>query len=87
MTTNGALTKTMRQAVAFARQHGGMLYRHPGGFWSGPEFSGYGESYGSSTVEALVARGVVEYAGWKEGRNGRFPIIAKVTKRKAGDTP
>lgn len=68
------LTKNMHEAVDFARQHGGKLYRHPGGFWAGPDYQQWGKSFGTSTVEGMVKRGAAEYTVWKDGRNGRFPV-------------
>lgn len=53
------------------------LHRHPGGFWMNQR--GVGLSYGTKTVQALVARGLAEYTEWKDGRNGRFPIALKLT--------
>lgn len=69
-----ALTPTMEKAAAFAKQHGGKLRRHPGGFWAGPEYQQWGTSFGTSTVDGMVKRGAAEYTDWKEGRNGRFPV-------------
>lgn len=72
------LSKTMREAVAFAREKGdGTLTRFPGGFWS---IGGFGLTsnikwFGTPTVEALVTRGVAEYTNWQVRGNGtRFPI-------------
>lgn len=72
---NMELTTTMKMAAEYARQHGGKLHRHPGGFWAGPEYkSHYATSFGTSTVDGMVKRGAAEYTAWKEGRNGRFPV-------------
>lgn len=69
-----ALTPTMEKAAEFARQHGGKLHRHPGGFWAGADYKQHGTSFGTSTVDGMVKRGAAEYTDWKEGRNGRFPV-------------
>lgn len=75
------LTSTMRDAVEWARDHGGKLHRHPGGFWGGEKFTQHhGEWFGTPTIQGLATRGVVEYTAWKEGANGRFPIEASLTK-------
>lgn len=69
------LTPTMQEAVEYARQHGGALIREPGGFWvRRDETKLWGKSFGTPTVQALVARGLAEYTEWKDGRNGRFPV-------------
>ena len=69
-----ALTPTMDKAAELAKQHGGKLHRHPGGFWAGPEYKQHGASFGTSTIDGAVKRGAAEYTDWKEGRNGRFPV-------------
>lgn len=55
----------------------GEIHRHPGGFWRAKD-TWNGDSFGTSTIEALVARGLLQYSQWQEGRNGRFPIAAKI---------
>lgn len=77
---NDLLTPTMEKALNLAKAHGGKLYRHPGGFWAGPEFQSYqggmgsSECYGTPTVNGLVVRGAAEYSDYKEGRGGDFPV-------------
>jgi hypothetical protein len=70
----------MRDAVEYARQHGGVLVRYPGGFWAkgGWRGCGCGVWFGTTTVNALLERGVAEVVEWKEGRSCRFPIKVKV---------
>lgn len=68
------LSKTMRECVERMRANDGSIDRHPGGFWRSAPTGGYW--FGTSTVEALVARGVAEYTLWQDGRSGRFPIRA-----------
>lgn len=74
------LSKTMQDAVQFANEHGGKLVRHPGGFWSSPEFAlGHGvQWFGTSTVESLVNRGIFSYTQWIEGKTSRFPVEVTV---------
>ena len=80
------LSSIMAVALAIAEAHGGKLERLPGGFWTYPGCPRYAhngnphESYGTSTIAALVARGRMKYVEWKEGRNGRFPIAAEVVR-------
>lgn len=80
------LSATMAIALADTIDHGGKLIRHVGGYWSWPncpkrQHDGVPEEYfGTSTVEALVARGAFEYVEWKDGRNGKFPIAVAVKK-------
>lgn len=73
------LSPTMQQAVDYARKHGGQLARFPGGYWCEPDRTQWDshrapQTFSTSTVQALVARGVAEYVEWKDGRNGTFPI-------------
>lgn len=73
------LSDTMTKAVSLAARNGNKLTRHPGGIWSYDAFRQHGESYGTSTVNALVLRGVMKYSKWKKGRNGKFPVEATLT--------
>ena len=79
------LTPTMRQAVDHARQHGGILERFPGGYWSEPGRTqwnlGGAVTFGTSTIAGLVARGVAEYTEWKEGRSGNFPVKVRLKEQ------
>lgn len=67
------LTPMMRAAVATAKDNENRLVRQPGGFWCGKAGIN-GPTYGTSTANALVCRGVAEWTEWKTGRNGTFPI-------------
>ncbi len=77
----GEITPTMQKAVEFIRQHGSIV-RYQGGYWNRPGCANYFEysagSFGTATVDGLAIRGVIEYTEWKDGRNGRFPIAAKL---------
>ena len=75
------LTSEMRRAIAFAREHGGHIHRHAGGFWSSERASSTTNSFGTSTIEALASRGVAEYTEWKDGRSGRFPTRITLIKQ------
>lgn len=77
------LSQIMNDALAVAMAHGARLMRLPGGFWVQPGFkwvsgSVPSPSIGTSTIEALVARGLMEYSKWQEGRKGRFPVEVRV---------
>lgn len=71
------LTAPMQRALAAMRQHGA-LHRYPGGFWARPDWDWRGESFGTSTIEAVVTRGHAAYTEWKDGRHGRFPITVSL---------
>jgi hypothetical protein len=70
------LTPTMQELVAYMRENGGKIRRHPGGFWAREGYAYLQHSFGTSSVEAIVKRGVAQYSAWKEGRSGRFPVEA-----------
>lgn len=80
------LSAVMAGVLGDILQHGGVVIRHQGGFWSYPGCPFYGRTpewyCGTTTIEALVARGKLAYTEWKKGRNGEFPIKASVV---AGD--
>jgi hypothetical protein len=78
--TKKKLSPVMQQLIDSMRADGGTVARHPGGFWY-PTAKG-ATWYGTSTVEAIVARGAAEYSKWQEGRNGRFPIEARLVGAK-----
>jgi hypothetical protein len=78
----GGLSRTMKAALALAKDGGGFLERLPGGFWvkPGTKFISYGHTdgpnFGSTTVNALISRGVVEVT--KRAGKRQFPIEVKV---------
>ena len=72
---NTELSQMMQKAIGQMRKHNNKLVRLPGGWWLGEGVSRFqGPMFGTSTVEALVKRGLAEYTTWKDGRNGAFPI-------------
>lgn len=75
MNNGDDLSKTMRDLIKAMIGNGGIVTRAPGGFW---HCGGYGTvpTWGTSTVHALVRRGVALYSEWTDGRNGRFPVAA-----------
>lgn len=69
------LTKTMRQAYQLARELG-EIHRRPPGVWGNESESTI--EINSSTVVALVTRGLLYYSLWKQTESGNmFPIAAK----------
>jgi len=79
------ISATMAIALAEASENAGQLIRYHGGLWAkrNAERDHYGnpiDHCGTSTIEALVKRGEMVYTEWKEGRNGRFPVVATVTE-------
>lgn len=72
----------MQQVVDWMKSHGGTITRYPGGFWWIENATGktVHQAYGTSTVQALVRRGVAEYCEWKGNAAGRFPIKARLRK-------
>jgi hypothetical protein len=75
------LSPTMQSAVDHARQHGGCLVRYPGGFWCRDGLMDHANPWwGTSTVQALVSRGVMAYTEWKETGRSRFPVRAAIAK-------
>ncbi len=86
MTKADALSAVMVAALDLADQHGGKLVRYQGGYWapggrSHPSING-GEHAGTSTVEALVARGRMAYTQHRAGRRpgNPFPVEATVMR-------
>lgn len=78
---NLEISKKMQEAMLYALANGGTLYRYRGGFWAMENWRhGQHPWFGTSTVKALVSRGLMSYTLWQEGRNGRFPIVAVVSE-------
>ena len=83
MKPEGELSKTMKACMDFCRAHQDQILRFPGGFWGS---RGGGDPwFGTTTIQALVLRGFLEYAEWKG--NPRFPIKAVIAGTRAGKTP
>jgi hypothetical protein len=83
--TDVKLSPTMRQCVAYIREHGA-IHRHQGGFWAKPDWVlHHGIYFDGSTMNALVTRKVVEYTEWRDGRGGKFPIKAALCSALPGD--
>lgn len=73
------LSKKMQEAMLYAMDNGGKLCRYRGGFWAMENWRmGQPPWFGTSTVKALVSRGLMLYTEWQEGRNVRFPVAAIV---------
>lgn len=75
------ISKKMQQAMLYALVNGGKLCRYRGGFWAMENWrKGQYPWFGTSTIKALVSRGLMSYTAWQEGRKGRFPIAAVVSE-------
>ena len=75
----GDLSETMQGALAHAKANGGSLVRYPDGFWCRDGLMDHAVPWwGTSTVQALVKRGVMQYSEWRESANTRFPIRASI---------
>ena len=80
-TGNLKVSKKMQQAMLYALANGGKLRRYRGGFWAMENWRhAQFPWFGTSTVEALVSRGLMSYSEWRDGRKGRFPVAAVVSK-------
>lgn len=79
MRSEGELSKTMKAAMAAARDNGGIIRRFPGGFWGHNGMDRQRPWFGTTTIQALVSRGFLEYSEWHEGTS-RFPIAAALPK-------
>lgn len=81
---NMEISKKMQQAMLYALVNDGKLYHHLGGFWAMENWrAGQHPWFGTSTVDALVSRGLMSYTKWQEGENERFPIAAIVLEAPA----
>jgi hypothetical protein len=69
------ITPEMRRCLERINEASGTITRYPGGFWYPKEGMA---SFGTTTVEALVKRGKLEYCEWKEYHGRKFPIKAKM---------
>jgi hypothetical protein len=73
------LTPKMRQLREFILKNGGDIKRFPGGFWT-LEPVGRLPSFGTSSVQALVTRGILKYTDWRKhsGSDRQFPVQASI---------
>lgn len=72
------LSDTMRRAINWAAAGDGKLHRHPGGVWgaSGDKRDGH---FPTSTILALIARGLATVTAERKGPHGRFPTEVTLT--------
>jgi len=70
------LSPTMLQAIEHMKANNGKLFRYPGGYWAPANWLWFEPSFGTSTIEALVQRGIAHYTEWKKHSksDGQFPI-------------
>lgn len=68
------LSPTMLEAIRFAREEGGgKIERQPGGFWIAPGDNSRSKGwFGTTTIEALISRGIVEVT--KRAGKAQFPV-------------
>lgn len=79
MINESELTPSQRKAIRIAREHDGTLYRHRGGYWSGPDHHIGGEYVTTHTVRALQGRGILFWSRYEtDRRNGRWPSQASL---------
>ena len=87
MSMRPTLSPEMRRCLDFVRRHAGQIHRHQGGYWAAQDWTfSTGESFGTTTVEALVTRHYLAYDLWQESRAGRFPIRATLLVEKEEGT-
>lgn len=69
------LSVTMLDAVSYAKKFDNKIVRYPGGFWARENWAGERREhyFGTTTIQALVDRGLAEYTKWQDGRS-RFPV-------------
>jgi hypothetical protein len=79
------MTATMAATLADIIDKGGKLVRRQGGYWTEPGAAhrgiiGHPYDWWASTptIEGLVRRGELEYADWRDGSKGRFPIEVRI---------
>jgi hypothetical protein len=75
------ISSKMQEAMMYALANGGILRRYRGGFWAMENWrEGKHPWFGTSTVKALVSRGLMSYTDWHAGRKGPFPVAAVVAE-------
>lgn len=68
----------MMRCLDFMKSSGGKIHRHAGGYWTCGNLISFENSFGSTTVQALVDRSLVQFTEHRDGRYGRFPITAEL---------
>lgn len=79
------LTVTMVACLAYVHENGGTITRHQGGFWAKPDWNRNQEYYGTTTIEALVARGKLKYTEFKNRVStlyAPFPVEATLVEQE-----
>lgn len=76
-----SLSPTMQTALSIIQlSRGKEIRRFPGGTWYVTDPVGVADTFGTQTVHAMVARGVLVWSDWKENSRGRFPVAARVSE-------
>lgn len=79
--TNSDISRAMQSAISHALSEGGKIYRFPDGFWRVKEDDPM--HFGTTTIRALVKRGLAEYSSWKMGGGEKsFPVQITINKEK-----
>lgn len=75
------LSPTMRAAVIYAKKFQNKIVRYQGGYWARANWEGAHKEhwFSTSTIQALVSRGLADYTQWQDGRAGHFPIEVTLT--------
>lgn len=71
------LTPMMERCVEAIRAGGGVITRHPGGYWR-PGTQPGGIHFGTTTIEALVSRNRLVYDEFRSSHGRQFPIRASL---------
>lgn len=87
------MTKTMQDALAYAKQNGGKLCRYPGGFWMREGLQGTAVERGtlqdevwfsSQTIQGLLKRKAVSAVQFRQNASGEFPVMVAVIAGEPG---
>jgi len=80
------ISQKMLDAMLYALNNNGKLYRYRGGFWAKGNWTvGQYPWFGTITIQALVSRGLMSFTGWQKGRNGAYPISVDVSEPSDGE--
>jgi len=81
------LSAKQQECVDAALEHGGVLVKYSGGFWSCRNaemktimhFQAPDWSYGTQTIRALIKKGVFRVTKEKTWEGGSYPVQVEVT--------
>lgn len=77
---NKKLSPTMLEVLEYMRQNDNTIVRYQGGFWARRGWKYHELNYGTTTINALYDRGLIEWTAHQKRRNSEstFPIEAKI---------